>query len=137
MIRLAAWLLFATSLPAHAAADGKGPQRTLQEPLDGVVLDQTVSAAGYAFYAAFCAFWHDKPLAEQFALAVRERASSRRGSQVVVEYAGRVLFQGALPGRGDVLPLGRHAVDVAYETAVNAQVQRLLFVEDELAPDEF
>ena len=135
MLRWAAWIVLAIALPAYAA-DGPAPQRRLREALDGVVLDQTVSLAGHAFYAEFCAFWHDKPLAEQFALAVRERPSSGRGSQVVVEYAGRVLFQGVLPGRAGVRQLGRYAVDVAYETAVNAQVRRLLFVEDELAPDE-
>lgn len=70
-----------------------------------------------------------------YAIAVRERLSARRGNQIVIEFAGRVVFQGALPpGRGQIRPLSEHAAEVAYDTMVNAEVQRLLFIDDELAP---
>jgi curli production assembly/transport component CsgE len=115
-----------------------GPSaRAAAEPLAGVVLDQTVTVAGHEFYEHFCAFWHDKPMNEMFAIAIRERLSARRGNQVVVEYAGRVLFQGALPpARADVRPVSQQAVEISYESVANAEVQRLLFSNDELAPDE-
>lgn len=142
MLTLAAALtLSAAPAPAPVSAGpveaGIGlPARAVQS-LEGVVTDGTISLAGRAFYTSFCAFWHDKPMNELFALAIREQLSARRGNQVVVEYAGRVIFRSALPPVGAPLaPLGEQAVEIAYETVVNAEVQRLLFTQDELAPDE-
>jgi curli production assembly/transport component CsgE len=127
---LTAAFALAAAVPFACAAEG-------QEPLAGVVADQTITVAGHEFYRNFCMFWHDKPMNELFAIAIRERLSARRGNQVVVEYAGRVVFQGALPpARADVRPVSQQAVDIAYDTVANAEVQRLLFSHDELAPDE-
>jgi curli production assembly/transport component CsgE len=48
-----------------------------------------------------------------------------------------VVFQAALPpARADVRPLSRQAVELSYEAVANAEVSRLLFRQDELAPDE-
>lgn len=108
------------------------------DPLAGVVLDQTVTVAGHAFYQTFCMFWHDKPMSDMFAVAVRELPSARRGSQVVVEHAGRTVFRNVLPpARAEVAPLSQQAVDLSYDAVANAEVGRLLFSQDELAPDEF
>lgn len=123
--------------PALAHAIPGTPVRDAGEPLAGVVLDRTVTVAGHAFYKHFCLYWHDMPLNERFALAIHERLSARRGNQVVVEYAGRVLFQSALPpARADVRPLSLQAAGTAYDMAANSEVGRLLFADDELAPDE-
>jgi curli production assembly/transport component CsgE len=140
-VRLAAAIVLAA-----LSAAGVTPQvdaaplpqgRKAQEPLAGVVLDQTITVAGHEFYKSFCAFWHDKPMSDMFAIAVRERLSARRGNQVVVEYAGRVVFQGALPpARADVRPLSQQAAEMSYETAANSEFRGLLFSDDELAPDE-
>lgn len=112
-------------------------QRSPAAGLEGVVTNGTTSLAGQAFYRHFCAHWYDKPLNEMFAIAIRERASARRGSQVAVEYAGRIVFQGALPPTpGAVRAVSQQAVEISYESVVNAEVQRLLFSQDELAPDE-
>lgn len=127
-------LPFALALIAAVAAT----PAAADEPLAGVVLDQTVTVAGHAFYKSFCMFWHDKPLNQMFTIAIRELPSARRGSQVVVEHAGRVMFQSALPpARADVAPLSRQAVELSYDSVANAEVGRLLFSQDELAPDEF
>lgn len=127
----------ATDAPAPLAASRAAQAAPAAPTLDGVVTNATVSLAGQAFYREFCAFWHDKPLGERFAIAVRERPSARRGNQVAIEYAGRVVFQGALPpAPAAVRAVSRQAVEAAYESVVNAEVQRLLFSQDELAPDE-
>ena len=121
------------SLPVQRAP----AQRSPAAGLEGVVTNGTTSLAGQAFYRHFCAHWHDKPLNEMFAIAIRERGSARRGSQVAVEFAGRVVFQGALPPTpGALRAVSQQAVEVSYESVVNAEVQRLLFSQDELAPDE-
>ena len=142
MLYLAAALTLAVAPAAFddtaRVAAGAAPSHTpAAQPLDGVVTNATVSLAGQAFYRHFCAYWHDKPLGDMFAIAVRERPSARRGSQVAVEYAGRVVFQGALPpSPGALRAVSQQAVEVSYESVVNAEVGRLLFRQDELAPDE-
>jgi hypothetical protein len=123
--------------PSAAAAAAPALRPHAPQPLDGIVTNGTFTLAGQAFYRQFCLAWYDKPLNEMFAIAIRECTSARRGNQVVVEHSGRVLFQGALPpfaaGLGQV---SQQAVEVSYEAVVNAEVQRLLFSQDELAPDE-
>jgi curli production assembly/transport component CsgE len=119
----------------HAQADADAAREARM--LAGVVTDATLSLAGHAFYTSFCAFWHDKPMNGLFAVAIREQLSARRGNQVIVEYAGRVIFRSALPpASANLAPLGEQAVEISYETAMHAEVQRLLFSQDELAPDE-
>lgn len=128
----------AAATPAAAgmqARPANAPDRT--PALAGVVTDATLTAAGQEFYRNFCAYWLDKPLNDMYPIAVREQLSARRGNQIVIEFAGRVVFHGALPlARGQIRPLSQQAVEISYETVVNAEVQRLLFSDDELAPDE-
>lgn len=139
LILAAALTLSAAPAPASAGPVpiGVGLSARATGPLVGVVTNGTISLAGQAFYTSFCAFWHDKPMNELFTVAIREQLSARHGNQVIVEHAGRVIFRSALPPAGaSPAPLGEQAVEVAYETVVNAEVRRLLFTQDELAPDE-
>jgi curli production assembly/transport component CsgE len=149
-------ILVAAALPAWAAAgDGESASPVpaaqgagaaaafatvnfLEDQFGGSVTKDTVSVAGDEFYRKFCAFWHDKPQSERFAVAVREQPSARRGNQVVVEFAGHTVFQGALPARnGNLAALSEAAVEIAYAAVVNADVNRLLFREKDLGLDEF
>ena len=135
MLLLTAALTLA-AVPAPAGDEARAVAG-VHRSLDGIVTNGTVTLAGQAFYRQFCLAWYDKPLNEMFAIAIRERTSARRGNQVVVEHAGRVLFQGALPPvAAGLRQVSQQAVEVSYEAVVNAEVQRLLFSQDELAPDE-
>ncbi len=141
MVFLSALLALAAAAPGAAPGMPNPQLRAADLPdgvaLAGIVTDATLSAAGQEFYRSFCTYWHDKPRNDHYAIAVRERLSARRGNQIVVEYAGRVVFQDVLPpARGLVQPLGEQAADAAYETIVNAELERLLSGGDELAPDE-
>ena len=137
MLLLTAVLTLAV-VPAPAGDEARATARPqVSRSLEGIVTNGTVTLAGQAFYRQFCLAWYDKPLNEMFAIAIRERPSARRGNQVVVEHAGRVLFQGALPPvAAGLRQVSQQAVEVSYEAVVNAEVQRLLFSQDELAPDE-
>jgi curli production assembly/transport component CsgE len=123
----------------HAAKAGDVARaKPLQEQLSGAVTDQTVTVAGQEFYKNFCASWHDQPLNELFSLAVRELPSARRGNQVLVDYAGRTIFQAVLPAnRSSIRPLSEKAVQVAYNHMSNAELARMLFRDQDLGPDEF
>jgi hypothetical protein len=94
------WIAAIAFVTAAASAQAGGEAlggKYLQEQFSGTVTDQTVTVAGQEFYKNFCASWHDQPLNELFALAIRELPSARRGNQILVDYAGRTIFQAALP----------------------------------------
>lgn len=116
-------LLSAVLALAALAQAGSAPGIHVDPPVAfaGVVTHETLSAAGQDFYRSFCAYWHDKPRNDMYAIAVRERLSARRDNQIVDAYAGRVVFHGALPpARGQIRPLSELAADTAYESVVNA-----------------
>ncbi|GAB3413686.1 curli production assembly/transport protein CsgE [Massilia agilis] len=108
-----------------------------QDPVEGILVNQTVTVAGQEFHAAFAAMWADKPGVAGYAVLVRERPSAARGTTIEVEHAGRLLFRAFLPPtRAQVRPLAAQAVDAAYEAALASQVQPLLPADGDLAPDE-
>jgi curli production assembly/transport component CsgE len=124
----------------HAAKAGGAvaSAKPLLEQLSGAVTDQTVTVAGQEFYKNFCASWHDQPLNELFILSVRELPSARRGNQILVDYAGRTIFQAPLPAnRSSIRPLGEKAAEIAYNHMSNAELARMLFRDQDLGPDEF
>ncbi|GAB3438936.1 curli production assembly/transport protein CsgE [Massilia solisilvae] len=117
-----------------ATAGGVPPQ---QDPVEGILVNQTVTVAGQEFHAAFAAMWADKPGVAGYAVLVRERPSAARGTTIEVEHAGRLLFRAFLPPtRAQVRPLAAQAVDAAYDAALASQVQPLLPADGDLAPDE-
>lgn len=113
--------------------DGKA----LQEIYGGIVTDQTITVAGQNFYQMFVASWRDKPNQERFVIAIRERPSARWGNEIWVEYAQRRVFQAVLPAnRSNIKAIADQAVEIAYKNVVDAEVQRLLFRDLDLGPDE-
>jgi curli production assembly/transport component CsgE len=103
-----------------------------------MLTDQTVTPAGHDFYQQFSALWYDKPLQDQFSIAVRERPSAREGNRIQIEYANRLLFEAVLPSaRGNIGATADRAVEMVYERVSAAAVERLLFREPDLGADEF
>ena len=106
------------------------------DPVENILVNQTITVAGQAFHAAFAALWADLPAMPGVGLAIRERPSARRGTAVEVEHANRIVFSAVLPpARANIRPLAEQAVQVVHEHAVAQQVRRLLR-DDDLALDE-
>ena len=109
----------------------------LVDPYTGVVVNQTITLVGHDFYQAFVAAWRDKPLSERYALTVGERPSPQLGSQVWVEFSRRRVFQAILPpARARIGGIGEKAAEIAYQNVVQTEVQRLLFRDPDIGPDE-
>lgn len=109
----------------------------LDSAYDGVVVNQTVTLLGHDFYQAFVTAWRDKPNSERYALTIIERPTARLGSQVWVEFSRRRVFQAVLPpARARITGLGEAAAEIAYQSVVQTEVQRLLFRDPDLGPDE-
>jgi curli production assembly/transport component CsgE len=76
-------------------------------------------------------------MSQQFAIAVRERLSARKGNRIQVEFANRTVFEAVLPAaRGNVRALSESAADIAYEAVSNSAAGSLLFHDPDLARDE-
>lgn len=111
--------------------------KALQEQYGGLVTDQTITVAGQDFYQYFIALWRDKPLNELFVVAIRERPSARWGNRILVEYAQRRVFEAVLPpSRSNIKALSETAVEISYKNVVDSEVQRKLFRDQDIGPDE-
>lgn len=113
-------------------------RRTLQEQYGGVVTNNTITVAGQDFFKHFSFFWREKPSNERFALSVHERPSARLGNQVWIEFNNTRVYQTVLPTlRAQVGTIADTAAASTYETVTDLEVQRMLFRDADLGPDEF
>jgi len=107
------------------------------EQYGGVVVDLTTTGFGRQFYQRFVAVWQDSPLSDQYAIAIRERATARFGSQIVIEYAQRRVYQTFLPPSNNAIRLaGENAPAIVLENIMAVDVQRLMFRDEDLGVDE-
>lgn len=114
-----------------------GDNRTLQESIAGIVADQVVTLIGQNFYGYFVATWRELPLANRYNISIHEKPSARWGSLVWVEFEHRHLFEAFLsPARSDIKLAAERAANVAYQGMVRTDIERLLFRDQDLGPDE-
>jgi curli production assembly/transport component CsgE len=131
-------------MPPDPAAQVAEPSATIgaqprmqQELYGGIVINQTVTVAGQDFYQYFVASWRDKPNSERYSVSVHERPSARWGTQVWVEYQRKPVFRALLPTmRASVPSISARAVEISYQKIMDADVQRLLYRDQDLGPDE-
>ena len=104
----------------------------------GIVTSQPITVAGHEFCRSFITAWLDKPGSDRYTIAIRERPSARWGTQVWVEYGPRRVLQIQLPPTRTALrELGENAAESAYQAVLDAERQRTLILDADLAPDEF
>lgn len=104
----------------------------------GIVINQTVTVAGSDFFQYFIAAWRDNEMVDNYAISINERPTARFGSQIWVTYGQRRVFQAFLPpARSAIKSIALSVADQVYQTVVEADVQRILFRDPDLAQDEF
>jgi curli production assembly/transport component CsgE len=114
-----------------------GDTRALDEALGGIVSNEVMTMIGQNFYNAFVTLWRDYPLAERYTISVHERPDPRWGSLVWVEYEHRRLFEAFLsPAHSDIKQAAGRAAAMAYQSVVRVDIDRLLFRDQDLGPDE-
>jgi curli production assembly/transport component CsgE len=114
-----------------------GDNRTLEESFTGIVAPQVMTLVGQNFYDYFVAAWRALPLSDRYNISIHERPSARWGSLVWVEFQHRRLFDVFLsPARSNIRQAGERAADVVYQNIVRTDIERLLFREQDLGPDE-
>ncbi|MBF8780419.1 hypothetical protein IV505_11870 [Pseudomonas fulva] len=113
-------------------------QRTLSRAeVAGLVVGQTVTLAGRAFYDSFATAWQELDEAGRFSVAISERPTARLGSQVFVDYGNRRLLQMFLPPNRTQIPaLGADAAAQVFQAILDYQLAQF-FGDPDLGRDEF
>lgn len=128
-------------LPALVAPSGRdlGPAA---DGISGLVVNQTVTAAGYDFYRTFSILWSEKPDSENYSLSVQERfllsertrRATRRSSQVGIFLGQKRIFSSVLPWRRDAVEdLGERA---ANEILANITASMIEATSEDIAREE-
>lgn len=125
--------------PPDAADTLNKTARTLAADTDsGVVTSQAITVAGHDFCQYFIAAWREMEGSERFTLAIVERPSARRGSEVRIDFAQRRVFETRLPAaRAAIKSLGEEAAERTWQAVLDADAERKSINDADLAPDEF
>ena len=103
----------------------------------GVVTSQAITVAGHDFCQYFIAAWREKDGSERFTLAIVERPSARRGSEVCIDFAQRRVFDTRLPAaRAAIKSLREEAAERTWQAVLEADAERKRINDADLAPDE-
>jgi curli production assembly/transport component CsgE len=131
-------LLLSLACACMPAAAQQPAEDTLQRDADGIVTSQTITVAGHEFSDYFIAAWRDKQGSERYTLAIHERPSARWGSQVWVEFSHRRVYQVQMPAaRAALKDRAQQAAEATYQAVMEADAQRMLVNDADLARDEF
>lgn len=134
-----------TNLQAQTTSDplpGAMPGAVLQVPnLDGlaggVVLNRTITIVGHDFYQYFTTAWRSRENNERYSIAIIERPTAVRGSEIWVEYRNKRTFRIFLsPRRSAIKDISQQAVGIVYESIVERDLQQLLYQDHDLAKEE-
>lgn len=107
-----------------------------REHFGGLVVGQTVTLAGRAFYDSFAAAWQELDEPGRFNVAISERPTARLGSQVFVDYGNRRLLQMFIPPNRALIPaIGAEAAAQVFQAILDYQVAQV-FGDPDLARDE-
>jgi curli production assembly/transport component CsgE len=136
-------LQLCVATPVHAdasvnATKSLSGQRALSRAdVGGLVMGQTVTLGGRAFYDSFAAAWGEMDEAGRFTVSVVERPTARLGSQVFVNYGNRRMLQMFLPPNRTQIPaIGAEAAAQVFKSILDYQIAQF-FGDPDMGRDEF
>ncbi len=109
----------------------------LDGQLHGFVLNRTITVVGFDFYQYFSAEWRAREKSDQYSIAIIERPTAIRGSEIWVEYRNQRVFRTFLSStRSRVRDISERAVGIVYDAVVDMDLQQLLYQDQDLAKEE-
>lgn len=134
---LASPLAQSKSVSPAAPAPASGEASVEQDLLGGVITNRTITVLGWDFYQYFTAIWRAKYDKDRFSLSIHERPTARWGSEIWIQYGQNRVFHVFLPpARSATKAISAQAVDLVYKNIVSINVQRSLYSDIDLAPEE-
>lgn len=104
--------------------------------LRGLLLNQTRTFAGQAFYKAFVDSWLTLDSDNTYSLVITERPSARNGSQMIVKYADQIVYQQFIHFNASrAQKAGQMAPTYVYDKVVSKDVEEM-FANPDMAKDE-
>lgn len=104
--------------------------------LRGLLLNQTRTFAGQAFYKAFVDAWLTLDSDNTYSLVITERPSARNGSQMIVKYADQIVYQQFIHFNASrAQKAGQMAPTYVYDKVVSKDVEEM-FANPDMAKDE-
>ncbi|WP_051785778.1 CsgE family curli-type amyloid fiber assembly protein [Endozoicomonas numazuensis] len=128
---------FILTFLAHAA-DPTLPSTGARSPLQGLVIDKTLTPPGRNFYKQFARLWWELNPTLRDNLVIAENPDALRGSQIIITMNRKLLYITALsPARSEIEKKASNAVN-----SVEHRVKYLLNpsniqASEDLAEDEF
>lgn len=108
------------------------------EPLQGLVIDRTITFFGRDFYSRFMDMWREQRDTGNIDLAIIERPDPRFGSEITIEADRKVEFRAFLsPTRSRTRALAEGAAITLAQRLALTPAQRRAADGPDLAPDEF
>jgi curli production assembly/transport component CsgE len=138
ILLLSAPLVQSKPMPAATAASASSHAKSIeQDLLNGVITNRTITVLGWDFYQYFTAIWQAKYNKERFSLSIHERPTARWGSEIWIQYGQNRVFHIFLPpARSATKAVSMQAADLVYKSIVGINVQRSLYTDIDLAPEE-
>jgi curli production assembly/transport component CsgE len=126
---------FAESSVSTTKSLSTRPALTRLEP-GGLVVGQTVTQNGRAFYDSFATAWAEKDQDGRFSVSVTERPTARLGSQIFISYGNRKMLQVALPPNRSLVPaLGADTAGQVFQAILDYQLAQF-FGDPDMGRDE-
>ena len=114
----------------------KGKPVIVDDGINGLVVDQTITVIGRSFYQAFSDAWRDVKDSNDVNVTVNERPSARTGSLVTIEVDRKVVFRRFLPpARANIVSAANQAIAAAARNAKKNKLDKL-FRNPDLGADE-
>lgn len=102
----------------------------------GLIVGQTVTQNGHAFYDSFATAWAEKDEESRFTVSVIERPTARLGSQIFISYGNRRILQIALPpNRSQIPALGADSAAQVFQAILDYQLAQF-FGDPDMGRDE-
>lgn len=107
-----------------------------RDDVGGLVVGQTVTMNGRAFYDSFALAWNEKDEAGRFSVSITERPTARLGSQIFITYGNRRMMQMLLPtNRSQIPAIAADAAARVFQGILDYQLTQF-FGDPDLGRDE-
>lgn len=108
-----------------------------EDPLQGVIINRTVTVLGNDFYQYFTTYWNQVNQESRYSIAIFERPTARWGSEIWIEFRQRRIFHTFLaPARAAAKEIAEAAADLVEKNIMRAEMIRMTIIEHDLGPEE-
>ena len=125
----------ATAMDKLAAKESR--PSIFDDPLQGVIVNRTVTVLGNDFYQFFSSYWNELHQQNRFSIAIYERPTARWGSEIWIQFRQERVFHTFLsPARQAAKGIAEAAAQVVQQNITRAEIHRMTFQDHDLAPEE-